>query len=429
MTDSFRPRHSLDDAEAFAAGSTPDPRRSNSGAGAAAGNPYDANPYRSAGADGGSYEESAPWSAADTRSQSYGDAGYRGAEYASGRYEGAETTRGSRVDDVRPAQSAVDYGDQQYRAQGAGAAAYGAGEAAVASADRTPGLPGDDELLLEDDAPRTRGFRRGLGRAAAVGGTVAAASGAATAAGARRGGRAAAGLSGDATGPRPGSGEGEDTDGERKAGSGLPLRGLAMILLAVGVLLVAWGLYTFLGNDDASEDTAAPATSQSQEAQPTPQQNQPAPSSPAASGAPSQSPSAPAPAPSSAPASSAAPAPATDGAGAAPVNREQTPVTVLNNSAVQGLAGDTASRLRGQQWSQTGYGNLPGSQYTFPRSVVLYPRGDANARAAAEAVGRDLGLPAQERTEDMDRSLAGAQMLQGPAPAAVVVVTTGDMPR
>lgn len=216
-------------------------------------------------------------------------------------------------------------------------------------------------------------------------------------------------------------------------GAGLPYRGLAMILTAVAVLLIGWGLFTTFGGGEKDTDTEAASQTSAQQAQQSQPGSSPAAGASAGAGAPGAagasgqpSPSAPAPSPSAKPSE-----PQQGGQQAAPgvVDRANQQITVLNNSPIQGLASGTANKLRGNQWAKTSYGNLPDSQGAFPKSVVLYPAGDAAAQAAAEAAAADLGLRAQTRNPEIDRALSGAKMLQGDGPAAVVVVTTNDMPR
>lgn len=110
-------------------------------------------------------------------------------------------------------------------------------------------------------------------------------------------------------------------------------------------------------------------------------------------------------------------------------DREATHVTVLNNSPIEGLAGRTADGLRGEKWDAKTIGNLPDSAYVFRESVVLYPAGDAKAKAAAEQIAKDHGLETRERNREIDDSLRDVQLLDGPAPGAVIVVTVNDMPR
>lgn len=215
--------------------------------------------------------------------------------------------------------------------------------------------------------------------------------------------------------------------------SGLPLRGLAMILMAVAVVLIAWGAFSmFGGSDDESATNASQNSSQEQQAAQDQQNQQGQNGQQGAEGDQRGDANR---------GSEAAPKPegnanreggeANGGAPGAPgeVNKAEQQVTVLNNSPIQGLASQTADKLRGDQWQNTSYGNLPDTQGAFPNSVVLYPGNDANAKAAAEQIAQNLGIRAEARTPEIDRQLDGAQMLQGEAPGALVVVTTNDMPR
>lgn len=204
--------------------------------------------------------------------------------------------------------------------------------------------------------------------------------------------------------------------------SRVPLRGLGMILLAVGIVLVGWGAFSLAGGDDESNEQSAASTESVTEPAQQPSQTQ-------QSAAPSQSPEQ----NSSETQGREAEAPEAgvghEGVAEGQVNKADQQVTVLNNSPIQGLAGDTAKALRDKQWGKTSFGNLPDTEGAFPKSVVLYPGNDANARAAAEQVATDLGIEAQARTPEIDGQLAAAHMLEGEGPAAVVVVTTNDMPR
>lgn len=209
-----------------------------------------------------------------------------------------------------------------------------------------------------------------------------------------------------------------------------------MILTAVAVLLIAWGAFSFFGKDDDSSSHQAAKTETSEQAngdsgvqKPSSgaQQSTPPAGDKAREGekpAPQPSASAPEGPAGNNPAGAEAPA---AGAANGQVNKADTYVTVLNNSPVSGLAGDTAKKLHGDKWAKTGFGNLADADYVFQESTVLYPKNDANARAAAEQVAKDLGVGTKERTPEVDASLPKAHMLQGPPPAAVVVVTTNDM--
>lgn len=219
--------------------------------------------------------------------------------------------------------------------------------------------------------------------------------------------------------------------GNGNNGGGVPIRGLAMILLAVAIVLIGWGAFSFLSGGDDSNDQASDNNAQtSQEQSAGGQTQQSAPSGDAQqSGA-------------AAPSSDAAAGEQSEAAGAGvgnegqqgataegQVNKADQQVTVLNNSPISGLAGDTAKGLRDKQWGKTSFGNLPDTTGAFPNSVVLYPQDDANARAAAEQLASDLGIRAETRNAEIDKQLASAKMLEGQGPAAVVVITTNDMPR
>ncbi|MDH2456475.1 LytR C-terminal domain-containing protein [Corynebacterium bovis] len=235
-----------------------------------------------------------------------------------------------------------------------------------------------------------------------------------------------------------------DPDAPEAERSGPPLRGLAMILTAVAVLLIAWGAYSFFsgrGDDGSDGPSAAGAGGAAASTAQQPGRGAAGASAPAA-----------APTEGGAPASPAAPAgeaqrsdqaggaqqsgqaqqsqqsgQAAQSGGDVEVDRGRTVVTVLNNSPVQGLASDTAAKLKQDRWTRTGYGNLPDEAGAFPESVVLYPGGNAEAKAAAEAIAADLHITARQRDAGIDRQLAGAAMLDGPGPSNVVVVTTRDL--
>jgi hypothetical protein len=71
------------------------------------------------------------------------------------------------------------------------------------------------------------------------------------------GAAAAGGTAGAASGSAAGA---DGQDGANGTG-GPPLRGLAMVLTAVAVVLIAWGVYSFVGGDgDDTEDTAQDTT-------------------------------------------------------------------------------------------------------------------------------------------------------------------------
>lgn len=186
----------------------------------------------------------------------------------------------------------------------------------------------------------------------------------------------------------------------------LPLRGLAMILLFVAIVLIAWGVYSAAGKggDGSAISAGSATTSSSAVAQP-----QTATLSATAAPAPASSEAAPA-ASSAAPSSAESSAPSSEAAPAAPATAE--PVTVLNNSTVQGLAGRVAQNLTAGGSKVASVGNWANTEE--PSSVVLY---DTPAqKAQAEQVAQKLGISAAERGD----KLPGG-------PAGIVVVVTQDL--
>lgn len=246
---------------------------------------------------------------------------------------------------------------------------------------------------------------------------------------------AAAGGAGAAAG-EPGGAVGA----EARSGQGLPLRGLAMVLIAVAIGLIGWGAISFVngrGDDDAGESGVH---AEQQEA------GDPSDMSPAEQARLAKEKEAAERAKKGEEADKEAAKAAEEkakaeqqkkadaekaGANAAPgeVDRGATHVTVLNNSPIEGLAGRTAGELRDEKWDAKSVGNLPDSAYVFQESVVLYPKDDAQAKAAAEQIAQEYNIEARERNAEIDKSLAGAKMLEGPGAGAVVVVTVNDMPR
>ncbi|MBG9286720.1 LytR C-terminal domain-containing protein [Corynebacterium belfantii] len=161
----------------------------------------------------------------------------------------------------------------------------------------------------------------------------------------------------------------------------LPLRGIAMILIAVALMLGAWGVYSVTSDNSSS----APKTSTAEASEQTPAEKS-APQAPAASDTPTTS---------DAPGESAAPAekapadkpadkPAADKPAAdKPAAERPVPVRVLNNSTVQGLAAQVADTLRSHGIDVVEVGNLPDA--VVPETTVFYPAGhQAQAQKIAD---------------------------------------------
>lgn len=202
----------------------------------------------------------------------------------------------------------------------------------------------------------------------------------------------------------------------------LPLRGVAMILISVALLLAMWGIYSMTGgksakvNNAASTDSAAASVAPAQPATPA----SPATSAPGVP-APSSEAPAPASAPAGAPASGAAAPGASGGAGTAGAgaagtagastsagDKSAVTVHVLNNSTIQGLAAKAKEQLTSQGYRVGQVGNY--SRSVVPQNTVYYTDNEQQARELAEKVG---GV-AQQRPADLPAETAG--------PGSLVVV-------
>ncbi|WP_315534863.1 LytR C-terminal domain-containing protein [Corynebacterium matruchotii] len=200
----------------------------------------------------------------------------------------------------------------------------------------------------------------------------------------------------------------------------LPLRGVAMILISVALLLAMWGIYSMTGgksakvHNAASTDSAAASVAPAQPA---------APAGPVTSAPGVPAPSSGAPAPASAPAGAAASGAAAPGssggagtagtagaAGASTSAGDKSAVTVhvLNNSTIQGLAAKAKEQLTSQGYRVGQVGNY--SRSVVPQNTVYYTDNEQQARELAEKVG---GV-AQQRPADLPAETAG--------PGSLVVV-------
>lgn len=149
-----------------------------------------------------------------------------------------------------------------------------------------------------------------------------------------------------------------------------------MILIAVALMLGAWGVYSVTSDNSSS----APKTSTAETSEQTPAEKS-APQAPAVSDTPATS---------DAPGESAAPAekapadkPADKPAADKPAAERPVPVRVLNNSTVQGLAAQVADTLRSHGIDVVEVGNLPDA--VVPETTVFYPAGhQAQAQKIAD---------------------------------------------
>ena len=228
----------------------------------------------------------------------------------------------------------------------------------------------------------------------------------------------AAGASASRAAKRPAGG------GAHAKKGGLPLRGLAMVLIAVAVMLGLWALYSITSGDDdstvASESKQENSTGSTIGAAPEGSAGPDAAGS-RAPGAPGASEGASAPSPAPAPGEGDAPRdPAASGAAdeaAAPQgndaageenahsaarDRKDIKVSVLNNSGEVDKAKKEADSLKGGGFKVGYVGNLPGDVLTVPKTTVFYPEALAKevaARYQADIAPMNRDLP-KEATDD-----------------------------
>lgn len=173
------------------------------------------------------------------------------------------------------------------------------------------------------------------------------------------------------------------------AGAGLPLRGLAMVLIAVAVLLGLWGLYAMTRDD--SGDTAADAPAEettvaaTEAATPTAGSTEEPADLERAEESEGAEQSDEAERPSE---SAGAPAPAPAPAGGA---EEPARLHVLNNSTVPNLANDVATTLDDQGYDVGEVGNL--ADQILPENTVYFQPGNPDAeQRARELADRVRGV-------------------------------------
>ncbi|AKK09775.1 LytR C-terminal domain-containing protein [Corynebacterium testudinoris] len=164
--------------------------------------------------------------------------------------------------------------------------------------------------------------------------------------------------------------------------SGLPLRGLAMVLIAVAVILGLWGVYAMTQNSTSSEQAAPETTSA---AAPQTTVAAPAPTS-APTEAPEDTTSAPAPAP---------------GANEGPAR-----LNILNNSTVPNLAKDVAGTLGRQGFDIGEVGNV--SDIIHPENTVYFQPGNADAERRARELADRVGGVAKEYNQALPDGTNGA---------------------
>ncbi|HCG2962197.1 TPA: LytR C-terminal domain-containing protein [Corynebacterium striatum] len=196
---------------------------------------------------------------------------------------------------------------------------------------------------------------------------------------------------------------GASTGAAAGGANGLPLRGLAMVLIAVAVMLGMWGLYMLTSED--SSDTASQTGASEAATLPAPAEGEPGaqggkPAS-AAQQAPGESAQASNPAAAGAAGEkrenagegeNAADRDGQDGAQGEAAKRtaKDIPVNVFNNSGRAGYADEESTKLKDHGFKVGEVGNLPGDVLTVPQTMVYYPAGDKDAESLARQTAVEL---------------------------------------
>ncbi|WP_018340815.1 LytR C-terminal domain-containing protein [Corynebacterium caspium] len=195
-----------------------------------------------------------------------------------------------------------------------------------------------------------------------------------------------------------------------RPGSGLPLRGLAMVLIAVALLLALWGIYA-LSQDSKKKDVPQAAnTAASAPATPGVGSGATGPAGEASASAPAP---APAPAPGEAAGDAAAgasttPNPAAVAPAEAPKPAELE-VFILNNSTVGGWAATTAKEAKDAGFKVAYEGNLEGSIFTAQQSTVYFHAGNPTVeKQARELADRFAGGHAEPIGEHLPAEIKNA---------------------
>ena len=195
---------------------------------------------------------------------------------------------------------------------------------------------------------------------------------------------------------------------ENQSTSGLPLRGLAMVLIAVAVLLAMWGLYASTQNSSGDGDggvgqASAPAT-ETVATQPADAQAGDTGTDPDAATEDEAD-------------RDAADADRDDADGTEPAGAEPRDVdrpapapaperlNVLNNSTVPNLAANVADRLRADGFEVGEVGNLP--DHALPETTVFFQPGNAPAEQRARELADRVGGVAREYESFLPETTAG----------------------
>lgn len=218
------------------------------------------------------------------------------------------------------------------------------------------------------------------------------------------------------------------------AGGRLPLRGVAMVLISVAILLGLWGIFALTSSDDSTATNTAESTQDAASGQGEPgagganngganngggapadgqhrdgqhgdghaNADHPAGEHPAGAAHDGARPEG-APAPGGERPAGAAGAGSGSRAGAGAGARQNFEVTVLNNSTVSGLAHRVTQSLEREGLKTRESGNLPGGDKVLPENTVFFPAGNAAAEQRARELADRVGGIARENTDYLPR--------------------------
>lgn len=212
-----------------------------------------------------------------------------------------------------------------------------------------------------------------------------------------------------------------NTENETSSASGgLPLRGFAMVLIAIAVLLGLWGLYALTQNDETTDTADSVQTAETAPTEPgTGGDGDGAVSDPTGPAVPAEDEDGDGDQPETdadrededtrageSPDEEADRAPADRGAGvgAAPV-QEPAKLHVLNNSTVSNLAADVSEELRDRGYELGEVGNF--SDEIFPETTVFFQPGNTGAETEARELASQLDGVAREYVDSLPGETTG----------------------
>lgn len=198
------------------------------------------------------------------------------------------------------------------------------------------------------------------------------------------------------------------TENQNNSASTLPLRGLAMVLIAVAVLLGLWALYSFTqdnGSNQAANTVVSPTPRATSQSAATNGQNSQTTQNAQSSEQSAQN-----------PAQNSAQTLTPNNQNAENTNQQAAPaagevklVNVLNNSTIPGYAAQKSKDIAAAGYQLGQVGNFSADVLT--ETTVFYPAGDAAAEASARQLASTVGGVAKENIPDLPQSVTAQRSL------------------